>query len=190
MLIGCGSLSDLQHSLLCMEICNFKNHHCAICCKDRTKGLLLELKYHGVLIMNTQLLSLGILSLLTLNVRGPSYLDLTRSISWLLMPWLLRSPGHQQPWYWLYRICRSFSYWRNDFKCHINMDEWHKCMFMFPLKYLAHKGLTMAYSRVHWGVYIAFGSRSVRSEAHYWFGGYIKLPCFYIAQILIIFLPV
>ena len=34
---------------------------------------------------------------LTLNVRGPSYLGLTRSISWLLMPWLLTSPGHQQP---------------------------------------------------------------------------------------------
>ena len=37
--------------------------------------------------------------LLTLNVRGPSHLSLTRSISWLLMPWLLTSPGHQQPWY-------------------------------------------------------------------------------------------
>ena len=46
---------------------------------------------------------------LTLNMRGPSYLGLTRSISWLLMPWLLTSPGHQQPWYWLYRICRSWS---------------------------------------------------------------------------------
>ena len=42
---------------------------------------------------------------LTPNVRGPSYLDLTRSISWLLMPWLLTSPGHHQPWYWLCRIC-------------------------------------------------------------------------------------
>ena len=39
------------------------------------------------------------LPLSTLNVRGPSYLGLTRSISWLLMPWLLASPGHQQPWY-------------------------------------------------------------------------------------------
>ena len=44
---------------------------------------------------------------LTLNVRGPSYLGLSRSISWLLMPWLLTSPWHQQPWYWLCRICRS-----------------------------------------------------------------------------------
>ena len=34
---------------------------------------------------------------LALNVPGPSYLGLTRSISWLLMPWLLTSPGHQQP---------------------------------------------------------------------------------------------
>ena len=32
---------------------------------------------------------------LTLNVQGPSYLGLTRSISWLLMTWLLTSPGHQ-----------------------------------------------------------------------------------------------
>ena len=47
------------------------------------------------------------LHLLTFNVRGPSYLGLTRSISWLPMPWLLTSPGHQQPWYWLCRIHRS-----------------------------------------------------------------------------------
>ena len=61
---------------------------------------------------------------LTLNVREPSYLGLTRSISWLLMPWLLTSPGHQQPWYWLCRICRSWSYLRKGFKylCHINVE--------------------------------------------------------------------
>ena len=61
---------------------------------------------------------------LTLNVRGPSYLGLTRSVSWLLMPWFLTSPGHQQPWYWLCRICRSRSYLRKDFKylCHINVE--------------------------------------------------------------------
>ena len=54
---------------------------------------------------------------LTLNVRGPIYLCLTtgRSVSWLLMPWLLTSPGHQQPWYWLCRLCKSWSYWRKDF---------------------------------------------------------------------------
>ena len=32
----------------------------------------------------------------TLDMQGPSYLGLTRSIAWLLMPWLLTSPEHQQ----------------------------------------------------------------------------------------------
>ena len=65
---------------------------------------------------------------LTLNVRGPSYLGLTRSISWLLMPWLLTSPGHQHPWYWLCRIGRFLSYLRKDFNhlCHANVAEWHE----------------------------------------------------------------
>ena len=63
-------------------------------------------------------------SISTLNVRGPSYLGLTMSISRLLMPWLLMSPGHQQQWYWLCGICRSWSYLRKDFKymCHINVE--------------------------------------------------------------------
>ena len=57
-----------------------------------------------------------------------SYLGLTRSISWLLMPWLLTSPGHQQQWHWLCRICRSWSYFRKDFKylSHINVEWWHE----------------------------------------------------------------
>ena len=65
---------------------------------------------------------------LTLNVRGLSYLGLTRSISWLLMLWLLSLPGHQQPWYWLCRIDRSLSYLRKDFNylCLIDVEEWHK----------------------------------------------------------------
>ena len=83
--------------------------------------------------------------MLTLNVRGPSYLGLTRSISWLLMPWLLTSPGHQQPWYWLCIIGRFVSYLRKDFNYlrRINVEKWHKYkyMFLFPLKNLARKGL-------------------------------------------------
>ena len=63
-----------------------------------------------------------------INMRGPSYLDLTRSISWLLMPWLLTSPGHQQPWCWICRIGRFLSYLRKDFNylCRINAEKWHK----------------------------------------------------------------
>ena len=65
---------------------------------------------------------------LTLNVRGPSYLGLTRSISWLLMPWLLTSPGHQQPCYWLCRIGMFLSYLRKEFNYlrRINVEEWDK----------------------------------------------------------------
>ena len=57
-----------------------------------------------------------------------SYLGLIRSISWLLMPWLLVSPGHLQPWYWLCRIGRPLSYLRKDFNylCHVIFNEWHK----------------------------------------------------------------
>ena len=65
---------------------------------------------------------------ITLKVRVQSYLGLTRSISWFLMPWLLTSPGHQQPWYWLCRIGMPWSYLRKDFNylCHMNVEEWHK----------------------------------------------------------------
>ena len=71
---------------------------------------------------------LGWAFLLTLKVRGPSYLSLTRSLSWLLMPWLLTSPGHQQSWYFLCRIGRFLSYLRKDlnYLWYINMEKWHK----------------------------------------------------------------
>ena len=41
---------------------------------------------------------------------------ITRSIPWLLMPWLHASPGHQQPWHWLCGINGfSLSSTRKDF---------------------------------------------------------------------------
>ena len=52
------------------------------------------------------------------------YSAINRSMPWLLMPWLLASPGHQQPWYWQYRIKatstrKDFSYlcYLSDRKC-------------------------------------------------------------------------
>ena len=99
--------------------------------------------FHGsaicIVVSNTDLL-------LAISVRGPSYLVLTWSISWLLMPWLLVPPGLQQPWYWLCRIGKPLSYLMNDFNYmfHIKVDEWHreyKFMFMFPLNNLARIGL-------------------------------------------------
>ena len=63
---------------------------------------------------------------LTLNMLGPSYPGLTRSIQWLLMPWLLAWPGHQHPGYWPCKIGRSLSSTRKGFNylCHISMVEW------------------------------------------------------------------
>ena len=52
------------------------------------------------------------------------------SIPWLLMSWLLASPGHQQPWYWLCWIGRSLPYSRRNFNylCLISVEEWHKIL--------------------------------------------------------------
>ena len=57
-----------------------------------------------------------------------THLRLGPDWSWLLMPWLLVSPGHQQPWYWLCRIGRSLSYISKDFNhlCHVNVGQWHE----------------------------------------------------------------
>ena len=45
----------------------------------------------------------------------PKYFETTKSISWLLMPWLLASPEHRQLWYWLYMINMSSSSIIKDF---------------------------------------------------------------------------
>ena len=56
--------------------------------------------------------------------------------------WLLTSPGHQHPWYWLCIIGKFLSYLRKNFNylCHVNVVEWHKMWIylLFPLKDLAH----------------------------------------------------
>ena len=60
------------------------------------------------------------------------------------MPWLLTSPGHQQPWYWLCKICRSWSYLRMDFKYICVISMWSndiKCEYI-SLTNLACKGLS------------------------------------------------
>ena len=88
-------------------------------------------RHHGESVCST-ICRQNIRLALTLNVRGPSYLGLTSSISWLLIPCLLTSPGHQQPWYWLSRICRSWSYLMKDFnyRCHINVRNDIICKYM------------------------------------------------------------
>ena len=90
--------------------------------------------------------------MLTLKVRGTIYLGLIMSISWLLMPWLLASPGHQQPWYWLCRICRSLSYSKRNFNylCLISVEKWHRIWIYFYVlsEKIARKGLTCVQYRI------------------------------------------
>ena len=74
--------------------------------------------------------------MLTLNVRGPSYLGLTRSIQDISSP-DIDFIGYTYPsltWGRILSTCVK-SMWRNDIK--------YKYMFMFPLKNLACKGLTL-----------------------------------------------
>ena len=49
----------------------------------------------------------------------PEYSGITRSIPWLLIPWRLRSSGHQRPWYWLCAIWIVASLFANEFQQHM-----------------------------------------------------------------------
>ena len=64
---------------------------------------------------------------LNISPRRPHYFGSTYSISWLPMPWLLVSQGHQQPWQWLCRIGKFqfLSSMRKDFNylCHVSAEE-------------------------------------------------------------------
>ena len=53
------------------------------------------------------------------------------------MPWLLVSPGHQHPWYWLCKIDKFLSYTRKDFNylCHVRVEEWCKVLRHFYIAY-------------------------------------------------------
>ena len=70
------------------------------------------------------------------NISSRFLTRITRSIPWLMMPWLLPSPGHHQLWHWIYRIngplssttwyfkyTRAVSVFCHDGKC-------NNCMFL------------------------------------------------------------
>ena len=73
-------------------------------------------------------------SSLTSVVLNPEYPASTRSISGLLMPWLLLSPGHQQPWYGLWRINGLRSSMRNNSTTHLALKKWNY-IFMFLINF-------------------------------------------------------
>ena len=74
---------------------------------------LMPMKYERELKLNKYPLDRS----LTLNVREQNYSDLTRLLSWLMMPWPLVSPSHQHSWC---KIDRSLYSLRNDFVLHVS----------------------------------------------------------------------
>ena len=69
-----------------------------------------------------------------ISVQGPGYLGLISSISWLLMRWLLASPGHHQPCYWPCNIGKYLSYSRKDTKypCQCGEMAWNVDITFVP----------------------------------------------------------
>ena len=67
------------------------------------------------------------------------------------MPWRRKSPEHQQPWYWLCRIGKFWSYLGKDFNYfyQVSVEKWYKLEIHFYVSFekfnLACEGLT------HWG---------------------------------------
>ena len=79
-----------------------------------------------------------IVSLLVLRMRYSR--NSTRSIPWMLIPWFLLSPGHQQPWYWLHWINTALSSIREDINyIHHLLVEKKKYMCLYFLKTTQHE---------------------------------------------------
>ena len=68
-------------------------------------------------------------------LRSPENSGRTRSTPWLLMPWLLVLPCHQQPWYWLYRIYRTLSSTRKNINYlhHLSAEKFKKLPIFFHI---------------------------------------------------------
>ena len=63
------------------------------------------------------------------------------SLLWLLMPWLLVSPGHQKPWYWLCRITGSLFSMRGYFTSYCWKIIENAKIFLCFLKQIGQSGL-------------------------------------------------
>ena len=81
------------------------------------------------------------------------------------MPWRRKEPGHHHPWYGLYWISCCFTWgwmsttwvmlvWRNGINC--------TCIFKFPVKNVARKGLRLSSSIDYWAVIELFCGRQVK----------------------------
>ena len=101
---------------------------------------------------------------LTLVVLRPEHSGTFRSIPWLLMPWLLVMPGHQQQLYLLYKwngnITDTLTLNLKNLQS-FSVKEWYKAWMniLFPLIHFAHIGLKQGVQvlpvRVPWNSWAA-----------------------------------
>ena len=66
------------------------------------------------------------------------------------MQWLLTSPCHQQPYYWLPHINGSLSSTGNNFKylCHLNAEKWCKMQMYISYFYMSMAKITRAWFNI------------------------------------------
>ena len=97
-------------------ILNTTDEKCSYCCL----AFVLRVQYKISIIFHVEYDSRGGISycFLPFSCWGRNILGKLQIIPWLLLPWLLSSPGHQQPWYWIYVTNRSFSSTRKNFTTH------------------------------------------------------------------------
>ena len=78
------------------------------------------------------------------------------------MPWLLVSPGHQQPWYWLCRISRYLSSMRKKFN-YLKYIQLDKGLATLPSHVFS---LTLQGLAGELGPFICSGSHVIQKDSH------------------------
>ena len=132
LLISSVSLNRWFHSKQNQHVANqmpqFETIRDSMTCAGHGKLSSDDLKYVSIQIPTWTMVSVSIMAAnLRLTVAGCTEQCLTslcvwwwispgESITWLLMPWLLALPGHQQPWYWQCNIGSSLTSMCKDFQ--------------------------------------------------------------------------
>ena len=81
----------------------------------------------------------------TLQLLKPEYSDQNGSIPWLLMPWLLLTPSHQQPWCCMFKISISLSSTNLHHSQLKNTEKMEIHVSMSAHKESAHEELILVY---------------------------------------------
>ena len=110
----------IAHNRKTCAMCNICSNH-TINWKFKSEQTEISVKYAS------QWYKIKSLSFWKQNILGMLW------IPWLLMPWLLVSPGHQHTWYCIYRINRSLRLPLRDFNClhHTSVEKRSKMHIYF-----------------------------------------------------------